>query len=201
MSKVFNVTSGKMVCSDPCYEIPTWCQGVIENVKNGKWAAGVATSDEGSGHERVSHLWVYNLEAAIKDSTIVREIESYRGHGLPFSGCVDSGQFGFFDFAHYRNDESAKELKKHDFGENYDRESGDEWYRAACELTLGDESWGILPFGAVSSSGYGDGFYMVKGIKDDNGEYVAFCVEYIGQDEDDEDGDDWEVDDDNDENW
>jgi hypothetical protein len=29
---------------------------------------------------------------------------------------------------------------------------------------------------------------------------VAFCVEYIGQDED-EDGDDWEVDDDNDENW
>jgi len=201
MSKVFNVTSGKMVCSDPCYEIPTWCQGVIENVKNGKWAAGVATSDEGSWGERVSHLWVYNLEAAIKDPTIVREIESYRGHELPFSGGVDSGQFGFFDFANYRNDESAKELKKHDFGENYDRESGDEWYRAACELTLGGESWGILPFGAVSSSGYGDGSYMVKGIKDDNGEYVAFCVEYIGQDEDDEDGDDWEVDDDNDENW
>jgi hypothetical protein len=200
MSKVFNVTSGKMVCSDPCYSIPTWCQGVIENVRNGKWEAGVATSDEGSWGERISHLWVYNLEAAIKDPTIVRRIEMYGGAELPFSGGVDSGQFGFFDFANYRNDEGAKDLKKHDFGENYDRESGDEWYRACCDLTLGEESWGTLPFGAVSSSGYGDGSYMVRGIKDDEGLYVAFCVEYIGQDED-EDGDDWEVDDDNDENW
>lgn len=190
MSRVFNVTSGKMVCSDPCYEIPTWCQGIIENVKNGKWEAGIATSDEGVWGERVSHLWVYNLEAAINNPNLVREIEAFQGHELPFSGGVDSGQFGFFDLAHYRNDESAKELKKYDLGPNYDRESGDEWYRAACDLTLGSEKWGVLPFGAVSSTGYGDGSYMVKGIKDENGEYVAFCVEYIGQDEDDYDYED-----------
>lgn len=194
MSRVFNVTSGKMVCSDPCYTLdpPTWCQGVIENVKNGKWEAGIATSDEGSWGERVSHLWVYNLEAAIKDPTIVRRIEMYGGTKLPFSGGVDSGQFGFFDFAHYRNDESAKDLAKHNFGDGFDQESGDQWYRACCELTLGDDSFGVLPFGAVSSTGYGDGSYEVRGIKDDEGLYVAFCVEYIGQDEDE---DDWDEDD------
>jgi hypothetical protein len=194
MSKVFSVTSGKMVCSDPCYSIPTWCQGVIENVKNGKWEAGIATSDEGSRGERITHLWVYNLDAAIKNPSLVSDIENYRGHKLPFSGGVDSGQFGFFDFAHYRNDESAKDLTKYNFRENFDQESGDQWYRACCNITLTDESWGVLPFGTVSSSGYGDGSYIVKGIKDDNGEYVAFCVEYIGQyDEDDED-DDWDED-------
>jgi hypothetical protein len=198
MSRLFNVTSGKMVCSDPCYEIPTWCQGIVENVKNGKWEAGIASSDEGSGRERISHLWVYNLEAAINNPNLVREIETYQGHELGFVGGVDSGQFGFFDFDHYRNDESAKDLKKYDFGGDYisPKESGEEWYHAACNLTLGDESWGVLPFGAVSSSGYGDGSYMVKGIKDNNGQYVAFCVEFIGQDEDDDD--DWGDDDFND---
>lgn len=193
MSRVFNVTSGKMVCSDPCYEIPTWCQGVIDNVKNGKWEAGIATSDEGSWGERISHLWVYNLEAAIKNPSLVRDIERFMGHELPFSGGVDSGQFGFFDFAHYRNDESAKDLTKQDFGDDYDRKSGDQWYRACCELTLGTDSFGVLPFGAVSSSGYGDGSYTVRGIKDDEGLYVAFCVEYIGQDEDEDD--EWDEDD------
>lgn len=196
MSRVFSVTSGKMVCSDPCYEIPTWCQGIIEKVKNGKWEAGVETVDTGSWGERIAYLWVYNLEAAIKNPSLVGDIESYCGHELPFSAGVDSGQFGFFDFAHYRNDESAKDLTKHNFGENYDRESGDQWYRACCELTLSDESWGVLPFGAVSSSGYGDGSYTVKGIKDDNGEYVAFCVEYIGISDEYDDDEDYDEDED-----
>ena len=34
MIKQFEVTSGKLVCSDPCYTIPTWCQGIVENVEN-----------------------------------------------------------------------------------------------------------------------------------------------------------------------
>jgi len=50
--------------------------------------------------------------------------------------------------------------------------------------------WGVLPNGAVSSSGYGDGSYAVVGIKDDSGEWVAFCVEYIGQEEETDDWDD-----------
>jgi hypothetical protein len=190
MSKIFNVTSGKMVCSDPCYDLGTWCQGVIDNVKNGKWEADIANSNEGDWGHRISHLWVFNVEAVINNPSIKREIETFKGHTLPFSFGVDSGQFGFFDHANYRNDESAKELKKYEFGDDFDNKEGDTWYRACADLTLGKDSWGVIPFGAVSSSGFGDGSYEVRGIKDSNGEYVAFCVEYIGQDDEDE-FDDW----------
>lgn len=197
MAREFKVTSGVMVCSDPAYQIPTWCQGVINNVKNGVWEAGIETSDEGSWGERVSRLWVYNIEAVIKDPTIKTRIENYEGAELPFSAGVDSGQFGFFDKVFYRNDEAVKDLVKTNFGENYDQVDGDSWYRSICNLTLAEESWGVLPFGAVSSSGFGDGAYLVKGIKDDAGDYVAFCVEFIDVDgsEDDDWGDEDEFED------
>jgi len=197
MVKEFKVTSGTMICSDPCYTIPTWCQGIIHNVKNGLWEAGVL---KGWG-DRIARLWVFNIDAVIKDLTIKTRIENYDGIELPFSGGVDSGQFGFFDHKHYRNDDSAKDLTKYEFGNDYDKESGDAWFRAMCNLTLGDESWGVAPFGVVSSSGFGDGAYLVKGIKDDAGEYVAFCVQFINSnDESDEDELDDELDyDDNEE--
>jgi hypothetical protein len=193
MSKIFNVTSGKMVCSDPCYTLDTWCLGVIDNVKNGKWEADIANSNQGDWGDRISHLWVFNVDAVIDNPKLRRDIETFKGHTLPFSFGVDSGQFGFFDFANYRNDESAKDLKKYEFGDDFDRQEGDEWYRVCADLTLGKDSWGVIPFGAVSSSGFGDGSYEVKGIKDELGYYVAFCVEFIPDDGYDyEDDDEYE---------
>ena len=110
---------------------------------------------------------------------------------VDMDGGVDSGQFGFFDKDFYRNDEAAKDLKKYEFSPDYDREEGDSWYRACCDLTLAKESWGVLPNGVVSSSGFGDGSYPVFGEKDENGEWIAFEVIFIG-DEEDEDYDDEE---------
>ena len=174
--ETFEVVSGTLVCSDPCYEIPTWCQGIVDNVKKGTW---IADTEEIGG--RISELRIHH-----KDSHFL----SGKLKALDLTAGVDSGQFGFFDKDFYRNDEKAKDLPKHDFGEGYDREKGDEWYRACCELTLGGEQWGVLPNGAVSSSGYGDGSYDVYGQKDNSGEYVGFVVIFIGS-EDEEDEDEW----------
>jgi hypothetical protein len=89
-------------------------------------------------------------------------------------------------------------MKKYDFGGDYltdgnDRD-GEEWYHACCELTLGPDSWGVLPNGVVSSSGFGDGSYAVYGLKNDGGEYVAFKVVFIDaaefEDDDDEENED-----------
>jgi hypothetical protein len=188
MIKQFEVTSGKLVCSDPCYAIPTWCQGIVENVKNGVWGAEINLSDEGDWGQRVASLYIVNEDANAKMTGI--ETKIFEDEPLNFNAGVDSGQFGFFDFAHYRNDESAKDLKKYEFGDNYDTESGDAWYRACSDLTLGDEQWGVLPNGVVSSSGFGDGSYDVYGYQDAYGEYVAFAVVFIYDDEGDEYDDD-----------
>jgi hypothetical protein len=64
---------------------------------------------------------------------------------------------------------------------------------------LGDEQWGVLPNGVVSSSGLGDGSYDVFGYKDENNEYVAFVVVFIYDDENDDD--EYLMDDDEDEDW
>ena len=187
MIKQFEITSGKLVCSDLCYSIPTWCQGIVENVKNGVWGAEINLSDEGDWGMRIADLFVCNEDSFAKDNTIGEKI--FNDEPMNFNAGVDSGQFGFFDFAHYRNDESAKDLKKYEFGDNYDIEEGDAWYRACSDLTLGDEQWGVLPNGVVSSSGFGDGSYDVFGYKDENGEYVAFAVVFIYSDDDDDNED------------
>lgn len=187
MEKTFEVTSGVMVCSDPCYTLDTWCQGVIENVKKGTWIAQIDKADTGSWGIRVASLTIVNKEALETDTTLSNAVENmYSNEPLNFSGGVDSGQFGFFDKDSYRNDESAKDLKKYDFGKGFEKESGDSWYRVCCDLTLDKEQWGVLPNGAVSSSGFGDGSYPVFGIKNNEGEYVAFSVLFIGDDEEEE---------------
>jgi hypothetical protein len=169
----FEIVSGTLVCSDPCYSIPTWCQGIVENVKKGTWY--VEVEEVTSCGERIAELRIQH-----KDNHTI----SGRFEEMPFDAGVDSGQFGFFDKEFYRNDYKAKELKKHDFGKGYDTEKGDEWYRACCDLTLSSNQWGILPNGVVSSSGFGDGSYKVFGQKDSNGEYVAFQVIFIDGEED-----------------
>jgi hypothetical protein len=177
MSRNFKIESNRMVLSDPCYEHPknggTWCQG-IANVVNGIWEADIEKVEG-----RISKLYAYNLNAAIDDPTIKSRIEKFGGTPLPITAGVDSGQFGFFDYDMYRNDEIAKDLPKKDFGDDWDESEGDSWYRVCCKLILSDESWGTIPFGVVSASGYGDGSYQVTGIKNSNSEYVALSVIFI----------------------
>jgi len=169
MENNFEVKSGVMVCSDPCYSLDTWCMGIVENVKNGTWLASIETSDEGDWGVRIATLEVRHND--FKDTNLKFVDE------LSFTGGVDSGQFGFFDKEFYRNDESAKDLPKYGFSSDFDK-SGDIWYLACCDLTLGKEQWGVLPNGVVSSSGYGDGSYGVFGEKNAEGEYIE--EEYSG---------------------
>ena len=180
--KKFEITSGTMVISDPCYKIPTWCQGVVERVKNGTWVADVEKMQ--TWGERVSVLFAFN-EQALEDT-----LKNGWGKELNFDFGVDSGQLGFFDLEHYQNDISAVDLPKEDFGVDYDVESGDSWYRSVCSLTLSSEQWGVLPFGVASSSGYGDGSYPVFAVTNEYDEYVGFMAIFIGEEEDDEEDED-----------
>ena len=184
MREKFEVVSGKMIFSDPCYSVPTWCQGIVNNVKNGEWIGVIEQSDMGDWGVRNSILLSMNVDAIAKNPNLEQELIT-SGEPLPFEGGVDSGQFGHFDFDNYRKDELAVDLVKA-FEDDYSTEVGDEWYRACCEITLHRE-FGAMPFGIVSSSGFGDGAYTTYGIKDDSGQYVGFMTIFIDEDEDDYD--------------
>jgi hypothetical protein len=196
MEKTFEIKSGKVVLSDPCYDFGTWCQGVIDNVKNGNWYAEADTQSFGQmnrssrGH-RIAKITAYHENFPTSSENIQNE-----GELLDFDGGVDSGQFGYFDIESYRNDDSVQDLKyESDNSESIICED-EPFYSHCCNRTLGKEGWGVLPFGVVSSSGYGDGSYTTYGIKNDKGEYVGFTTIFIDFDDDEEEYDDDEEDDD-----
>ena len=149
---------GEVIVSDPCYEVPTWCQEVIKNVRPGMYDTEVIKSDEGDWGNRCAELVV--LHENIKSPIW----EHYGTVG------VDSGQMGVFCMTSYRNDDIASDLpwlteKGDPFGDHPFRpvkEEGEQWYVKMCDRTLREEQWGVYDTGVVSSSGYGDGSYELQ---------------------------------------
>lgn len=172
MNKTFLIESGKVVLSDPCYELGTWCQGIVENVKNGVWVAGVVMK-----RGRVSQLYAYHDSADIRHRLL-------NGHDefLDIVGCVDSGQFGYFDHKHYRDDDSVNDLSRESSELICENEP---FYSFCCDRTLSNNRWGVLNYGVVSSSGYGDGSYPTNAIKGENDEYIGFCTTFIFDEDED----------------
>jgi len=179
----FEVVSGKVVVSDPCYELSLGerCLKVLE-VKNGIWHMNKVISDEGGWGSRVARLNVKHGDIKHGSSGFVTRSL------LPGDIGVDSGQAGVFDFSHYRDDsvvETASMLGKPLCQEE---NAGDKWYNLCCDRTINDEFEGgsVIPFGCVSSSGFGDGGYNVYVGKNAQGEIVEIEIVFIGDDEEED---------------
>ncbi len=180
----FEVESGEVRVSDPCYEIDTWCAGTLENVKKGTWIAKVIHS---GGRCAI-------LVAHHKDNPIKYDSDKFIAEG--FEVGVDSGQAGIFDQEYFKNDEIVKGVKR--IGKKKDQICVDEpWYSVCCDRTLQKTGAGVIPFGCVSSSGWGDGGYECSTVKT-NDEITAIKIDFailedeIWDDEEDEDEDeDW----------
>jgi hypothetical protein len=162
----FEVKSGKLMVSDPCYSPDTWCQTVVDNVLNGAWTV-VAMLDTIPGWgERVVSLRAFH---AASQPSLTDTCEGLRGLG------VDSGQMGIFCLDSYQVDGR---------GEYDDKDS---FYGKACSLTSGKRHGGVMPGGCVSSSGFGDGSYSGFIWKDNSGKVKSAQVVFITDDEDEED--------------
>jgi hypothetical protein len=151
---------GEVIVSDPCYEVPTWCQEVIKNVRPGMYDTEVIKSDEGDWGNRCAELVVLH-----------ENIKSPNWEHYSNNIGVDSGQAGVFCMTSYRKDSVARELpwlttKGNPFGDlttlpNF-KEEGEDWYVKMCDRTLREEQWGTYDTGVVSSTGYGDGSYELQ---------------------------------------
>ena len=80
----FEITSGMLACSDPCYEFPS----VRVPAKSGNWIARAETSDQGEWGVRVSKIIAHHESVDLSTGNFERK-HCHLG--------VDSGQAGFFD--------------------------------------------------------------------------------------------------------
>lgn len=185
------ITLGKEVMvSDPCYEVPTWCQIKVYDVLPGKYATDIKRIDHEDWGNRIAYL------AAVHEDYVDTDFK-WRVH--PGEVGVDSGQAGIFSMETYRDDNISDEIGLGDGDISFfnqppwdtmskDLENGGErWYRTMCSRTLGKKQWGTYnvvprnstePFGGVvSSSGLGDGSYTLYVAKV-KGKVMAFCIDY-----------------------
>ena len=162
----FTINSGKIRVTDPCYTRDTWCSGVLENCKVGDWRAYAIYYDMGMWGNRIAKLIIVHSSKPsynFVDNWIKTEFEA----------GVDSGQCGFFDDALYPED----------VGEYMDPSS---FYSKACELTYNEAQGftaGVMSFGAVASSGFGDGGYDCFIQKNESGEIIAAQIVFIPEED------------------
>ena len=171
----FEITSGKIRVTDPCYTKDTWCSGVLENCMNGKWFAGKVVwgnAATGGWGNRIAELQIWH-ESHVGS-------ECYENSGIDVG--VDSGQAGFFDEGSYPEGETGE------YGEL------DTFYGKICEGTANENYLGIanVGFGVATSSGYGDGGYDCFIRRDHEGRIVAAKIVFISaESEEDEEEYEW----------
>jgi len=165
----FEIKSGNVIVSDPCYERGSRCAGTLSNVKKGKWCAKVLRTEEVFGGNRVAALVVHH--SSLTDL-------SSRSYEWEWERCkteigVDSGQAGIFDEPEFHSED----------GDYYNPNS---WYRKCCNNTTEGLCGGTIEGGAVSSSGFGDGGYSFSTITI-KGKVIAIMIDYGLMEEEEED--------------
>jgi hypothetical protein len=100
----FEVTSGKVRVTDPCYENDTWCSGEIENVKNGTWKSQVVKKDENMWGNRCARIICAHEKNIGYLLFGQEEVGDNPWKECDFEVGVDSGQAGVFDAALYKTD-------------------------------------------------------------------------------------------------
>ncbi|WP_136608705.1 DUF4241 domain-containing protein [Paenibacillus dokdonensis] len=162
----FEVNSGQLVVSDPCYELNTTSiiMGVLDNVLNGTWIGQAEKVEVREWGEACSKLTAYHYSVA--------EQESYlEWVKCPFIVGVDSGQAGIFDMSKYRIPDAN--APKGSTG------TDNEWYDSCCDITESGEEAGVMDGGVVSRTGMGDGTYGVYMTTNDQNQVVGVKIVFI----------------------
>ena len=159
----FNINSGKVIATDPCYEPGHWYNKELD-IKPGEYICHAVYGIVPGWGERVVELYINHSTTPKKRATTI------------IAHCaVDSGQCGFFEAENYD--------KVHPTHFVDDNEISDKWYNEACNITLNTalHSCGIMPdeLGVVSESGLGDGYYNLYAGRNSKGEVTALRLRFV----------------------
>jgi len=172
----FQTSSDVLRISDPCYDKKVWCTGTLKNCKVGEWSAFIKYSFEGAWGTRVAEIIAVFGDLSINGVDELLNISLWENSNI--SVGVDSGQCGIFDESKYPKGKST--------GEYGDSKT---FYGKCCDLTLGHDQGGVIDFGAVSGSGYGDGSYdcmIFNPANEISAVRIIFIPDEVEEDEDSE---------------
>lgn len=159
----FEVSSGELVVADPCYELDreTIIMGVLAPAKNGQWQAFSGRVELENWGEACSSLIAHHIDYELGEDDI-------SWVKCPFIVGVDSGQACIFDRAQFRR---ADPGPGDDVADN-------PWFEACCAVTE-ERDAGVLPGGAVSRSGIGDGAYGAYYLTDAQQQVVGVKIIFL----------------------
>ena len=174
--------TNEVMVSDPCYSVPTWCQHKLDDVLPGYYQPFCKLTDAGDWGTRNSMLLVIHEDHQFEDNL---EWELVEGADIG----VDSGQAGIFSMRTYRNDDHSVLQDRPapsgvpgcswDYGYFKDEE-GDKFYDLMCGITLNNElGWGVYDEGVVTRSGFGDGSYNLYVSRNEDGQVIAMCIDFL----------------------
>ena len=128
---------------------PCYGDGDLYEVEPGEWIGTIHIRDEFNWGHRVKWLCLARNQATLDPREELRSVG------------VDSGQMGIYVIGDDRPDTEHADYDK------------------ICDLTLGEMAAGLLPYGVVSSSGFGDGQYEVYGRRNKDDLLTSIMVEFI----------------------
>lgn len=180
----FEIVSGDVIVSDPCYEPDAWCTLTLRQVQTGTWRGSVILKKEQDWGVRPAALIASHTSLKGKSQKTLKFQQEDADIG------VDSGQAGIFDL---HNGFRSSLPENYVWGPNprqnstspmADRLIADwekmrqqsPWYTMCCETT---NPAGVIPGGAVSESGYGDGSYRCYTAKNPEGDINAIVIVFM----------------------
>ncbi|WP_374335403.1 hypothetical protein [Methyloversatilis sp.] len=210
--KSFEVSSGNLRVTDPCYKMDVWCAGTLDKVPNGMWHSRVGFwKDEAEvkqridwlreHHEKMLGLYTTESTIAYENESFARELERIESH----PGRVIHLRIAF-DAADLEKPLNLSTMINSDIDVGVDsgqagffdlnayaelftymidgEPAHDDFYDRVCEAT---NPFGVCTFGVASLTGYGDGGYDCYTRRDDEGNLLEAVIVFIGDEEDDDD--------------
>ena len=175
--------SDKVIVTDPCYDLNTWCNIKVKNVLPGLYHIFVRkVKSKTDGYDGVSRLLLIHQDYLSyfknDNNDLINNIDStallkkvklvYRYHNTPVG--VDSGLAGFFNYDYF-----AK--MRHSSNEKQTR-----WYNKVCDKIGNRHYTKINTEGFISTNWFGDGGYnlftFVNKADTENEIVVGFLLDY-----------------------
>lgn len=165
----FKVESGRLHISDPCYKKGGRFSVTLPATK-GDWKSTVTLAKNGRVTALISEVQI--LPKMCIDGRTLRQ-----GWMKVGEVGVDSGSMSICDIDFYGKGKEVEGLTQPDWMlKDKRRLKREKFYGACCSISSGGNG-GVLPHGAVTTSGYGDGIYQVF-YKMAWGKAIAVRVEF-----------------------